>query len=120
MKNFIEKVGEMSLKVTNEKINQTQRNSLKGEFLNSLVEMFKEQGIELYRTPSGLVLKVEGKEHDIHFEIDAVVKNLDYDLIANVDEYKELVETRNEKAKELAQKKAKRIAETKTKSVKKG
>jgi hypothetical protein len=119
MEKFITKVGEMSLKVTNEKINQTQRNALKGEFLNSLVEMFKEHNIELHRTSSGLVLKIEGKEHDLHFELDAVVKGLDYDLIANVDEYNALVETRTEKANELAEKKAKRIAETKSK-VKKG
>jgi hypothetical protein len=109
----------MSLKVSNEKINQTQRNALKAEFMTSLVEMFKEQGIELYRTSNGLVLKIEGKEHDLHFEIDAVVKGLDFDLIASVDEYNELVQTRTEKANELAQKKAKRIAETKTK-IKKG
>ena len=119
MEKFITKVGEMSLKVTNEKINQTQRNSLKGEFLNALVSMFKEHNIELHRTANGLVLKVEGKEHDIHFEIDAVVKNLDYDLVANVDEYASLIADRQERANELAQKKAKRIAETKSK-VKKG
>lgn len=118
MKNFIEKVGEMSLKVANEKINQTQRNALKGEFLESLVSMFQEQGIELHRTSNGLVLKIEGKEHDIHFEIDAVVKNLDYDLIANVDEYKELVETRKEKQVELAKAKEKRLSEKQTKSKK--
>jgi ribosome-associated translation inhibitor RaiA len=118
MEKFIAKVGEMSLKVANEKINQTQRNSLKAEFMTSLVEMFKEHNIELHRTTNGLVLKVEGKEHDLHFEIDAVVKGLDYDLITNVDEYNALVETRTEKANELAEKKAKRIAETKTKSKK--
>jgi ribosome-associated translation inhibitor RaiA len=118
MEKFITKVGEMSLKVANEKINQTQRNSLKAEFMTSLVEMFKEHNIELHRTTNGLVLKVEGKEHDLHFEIDAVVKGLDYDLITNVDEYNALVQTRSEKATELAEKKAKRIAETKTKSKK--
>jgi ribosome-associated translation inhibitor RaiA len=118
MEKFIAKVGEMSLKVANEKINQTQRNSLKGDFMTSLVEMFKEHNIELHRTTNGLVLKVEGKEHDLHFEIDAVVKGLDYDLITSVDEYNALVETRTEKANELAEKKAKRIAETKTKSKK--
>jgi ribosome-associated translation inhibitor RaiA len=118
MEKFITKVGEMSLKVANDKINQTQRNSLKAEFMTSLVEMFKEHNIELHRTTNGLVLKVEGKEHDLHFEIDAVVKGLDYDLITNVDEYNALVETRTEKANELAEKKAKRIAETKTKSKK--
>jgi len=115
MEKFIAKVEEMTLKVSNEKINQTQRNALKAEFMTSLVEMFKEHNIELHRTSNGLVLKVEGKEHDLHFEIDAVVKGLDFDLVASVDEYNALVEDRQERANELAQKKAKRIAETKTK-----
>jgi hypothetical protein len=118
MEKFITKVGEMELKVTNEKINQVQRNSLKADFMNSLVEMFAEKGIELQRTPNGLVLKVEGKEHDIHFEIDAVVKNLDYDLIANVDEYNNLIENRKERQISLAKAKEKRIAEKQSKSKK--
>ena len=47
MKNFITKVAEMDIKVSNSKINQVQRNSLKAEFVNSLVEMFAEKGIQL-------------------------------------------------------------------------
>jgi hypothetical protein len=118
MEKFITKVGEMDLKVANEKINQVQRNSLKADFMNSLVEMFAEKGMELHRTPNGLVLKVEGKEHDIHFEIDAVVKNLDYDLIANVDEYNDLIENRKERQTSLAKAKEKRLMEKQTKTKK--
>lgn len=118
MEKFITKVGEMDLKVANEKINQVQRNSLKADFMNSLVEMFAEKGIDLHRTPNGLVLKVEGKEHDIHFEIDAVVKNLDFDLMANVDEYNALLETRKERKETLAKAKEKRLSEKQTKSKK--
>jgi dGTP triphosphohydrolase len=116
MKNFITKVGEMSLKVANEKINQTQRNTLKGEFLEALVSMFAEQGIELHKTTNGLVLKIEGQEHDIHFELDAVVKGLDFDLIASVDEYKEKVLAKQERETELKLKKQNSISKkTKTK-----
>ena len=118
MENFITKVGEMELKVANDKINQVQRNSLKADFMNSLVEMFAERGIELHRTSNGLVLKIEGKEHDIHFEIDAVVKNLDFDLIANVDEYNALIENRKERQLELAKAKEKRLTEKQTKTKK--
>ena len=111
MKNFIAKVGEMELKVTNEKINQTQRNALKGEFLEALVKMFAENGIELYRTENGLVLKVEGKEHDIHFELDAVVKGLDFDLVASIDEYNAKIVERTERLNAQAKAKEKRLAE---------
>jgi hypothetical protein len=111
MENFIKNVGEMELKVTNEKINQTQRNSLKADFMNSLVELFAEKGIELYRTVEGLVLKVEGKEHDIHIALDPTLKNLDYDLVASQDEYNAKVETRIEKQQALAKAKEKRLAE---------
>jgi hypothetical protein len=119
MENFIKNVGEMELKVTNEKINQTQRNSLKADFMNSLVEMFAEKGIELNRTENGLVLKVEGKEHDLHFEIDAVVKGLDYDLVASIDEYNAKIADRNEKAIQLAKAKEKRLAEKSKSKIKK-
>jgi|694.fasta_scaffold08417_19 hypothetical protein len=118
MEKFIAKVGEMSLKVANEKINQTQRNSLKADFMVSLVEMFAEKGIELNRTENGLVLKVEGKEHDLHFEIDAVVKGLDFDLVASVDEYNAKIADRTERIAEQQKAKEKRIAEKKTKSKK--
>lgn len=115
MEKFITKVENMSLKVANEKINQTQRNSLKADFMDSLVEMFAENGIELSKTINGLVLKVEGLEHDLHFEIDAVVKGLDYDLVSSVDEYNAKIVDRNEKAIQLAKAKEKRLAEKKTK-----
>ena len=118
MENFITKVGEMSLKVANEKINQTQRNSLKADFMKSLVEMFAERGIELHRTENGLVLKVEGKDYDLHFEIDAVVKGLDFDLVASVDEYNAKIAERTERQTELAKAKEKRIAEKQTKTKK--
>ena len=111
MENFIKKVETMELKVSNEKINQTQRNNLKAEFINSLIEMFRDRGIELHRTKDGLILKVEGNEYDIHFELDAVVKGLDFDLVASVDDYKTLLETRNEREQALAKAKEKRLAE---------
>jgi hypothetical protein len=111
MEKFITKVGEMSLKVANEKINQTQRNSLKADFMNALVEMFAEKGIELNRTENGLVLKVEGKEHDLHFEIDAVVKGLDFDLVASIDEYNAKIADRTERLQTQAKAKEKRLAE---------
>ena len=118
MENFIAKVGEMDLKVTNEKINQVQRNALKGDFLEALTKMFAEKGIELYRTENGLVLKVEGKTHDIHFELDAVVKGLDFDLVASVDEYNAKIAERTERQTELAKAKEKRLAEKQSKSKK--
>lgn len=118
MEKFITKVGEMDLKITNEKINQVQRNSLKADFMNSLVEMFAEKGIELYRTENGLVLKVEGKTHDIHFELDAVVKGLDFDLVASVDEYNAKIAERTERQTQIAKAKEKRLAEKQSKSKK--
>ena len=116
MENFITKVGEMDLKITNEKINQVQRNSLKADFMNSLVEMFAKSGIELTHTTEGLVLKVEGKEHDIHIALDPVVKNLDFDLIASQDEYNAKIIDRQEKAIQVAKAKEKRLAEKQKKT----
>jgi ribosome-associated translation inhibitor RaiA len=116
MENFIKNVGEMELKVTNEKINQTQRNSLKADFMEGLIEFFAEKGIELHKTTEGLVLKIEGKEHDIHIALDPVVKNLDFDLIASVDEHNAKIESRIERQQALAKAKEKRLAEKQKKT----
>jgi hypothetical protein len=116
MENFITKVGEMDIKVANDKINQVQRNSLKADFMEGLIEFFAEKGIELHKTTEGLVLKVEGKEHDIHIALDPVVKNLDFDLIASVDEHNAKVETRVERQQALAKAKEKRLAEKQKKT----
>ena len=116
MENFITKVGEMELKVANDKINQTQRNALKSEFVDALVSMFAEKGIDLHKTSDGLILKIEGKEHDIHIGLDAVVKGLDYDLVASIDEYNAKVETRIERQQAIAKAKEKRLAEKQKKS----
>jgi hypothetical protein len=111
MENFIKNVGEMELKVTNEKINQTQRNSLKADFMEALVQMFAEKGIDLAYTSEGLVLKVEGNEHDIHIALDPTIKNLDYDFVASIDEYNAKVVARQERQEALAKAKEKRLAE---------
>jgi ribosome-associated translation inhibitor RaiA len=116
MENFITKVGEMDIKVANDKINQVQRNSLKADFMEGLIQFFAEKGIELHKTTEGLVLKVEGKEHDIHIALDPVVKNLDFDLVASVDEYNAKIETRVERQQALAKAKEKRLAEKQKKT----
>jgi ribosome-associated translation inhibitor RaiA len=116
MKNFITKVGEMDLKITNEKINQVQRNALKGEFVDALVSLFASIGVELHKTSDGLILKIEGKEHDIHIGLDAVVKGLEYDLLASIDEYNAKIESRVEKQQALAKAKEKRLAEKQKKT----
>jgi ribosome-associated translation inhibitor RaiA len=116
MENFIKKVETMNLKVVNDKINQTQRNALKSEFVNALVAMFAEKGLELHKTSDGLILKIEGKEHDIHIGIDSAVKGLDYDLVASIDEYSAKVETRVEREQSLAKAKEKRLAEKQKKT----
>ena len=116
MENFIKKVGEMDLKVTNEKINQVQRNAIKSEFIDALVGMFAEQGIELHKTTEGLVLKIEGKEHDIHIALDPVVKNLDFDLVNSIDELSAKITARQERQEALALAKEKRLAEKQKKT----
>jgi hypothetical protein len=116
MEKFITKVEEMRLKVVNDKINQTQRNAIKSDFMNSLVELFASKGLTLHRVKEGLILKVENDEHDLHFEIDAVVKSLDYDLVANVDEFIALQSEKQTRAIELNAKKEKLLKEKKVKS----
>jgi ribosome-associated translation inhibitor RaiA len=116
MEKFITKVGEMDIKVANDKINQVQRNALKSDFIDALVEMFAEKGIEIHKTTEGLVLKIEGKEHDIHIALDPVVKNLDFDLVNSIDELSAKITARQERQQALALAKEKRLAEKQKKS----
>jgi ribosome-associated translation inhibitor RaiA len=116
MEKFITKVGEMDIKVANDKINQVQRNAIKSEFIDALVGMFAEKGIEIHKTTEGLVLKIEGKENDIHIALDPVVKNLDFDLVNSIDELSAKITARQERQQALALAKEKRLAEKQKKS----
>jgi ribosome-associated translation inhibitor RaiA len=115
MENFIKKVETMNLKVVNDKINQTQRNAIKSDFIENLIKMFADKGLELHKTTDGLILKVEGKEHDIHIALDPVVKGLEFDLVNSIDEYGAKIQTKVERENAIALAKQKRLTQKKTK-----
>lgn len=103
-------------KVSNDKVNQTQRNQTKAEFMTALAITLAEQGIDLVETDEGLVLHIENKDIDLFIQIDASIKNLDFDLTEAVAEHEATLTARKEKAEALAEAKAKREAEKSKKS----
>ena len=100
---FVNGMNVKAFDITNDKIKQTERNALKKDFLDVLLETLSENGLTVARTNDGIVLTIPSKKDDIYVAIDGVVKNLDYDLDFEIDEYKLKLEKQLER--ELERKK---------------
>lgn len=97
------------LEVSNDKIKQTVRNELKRDFLDVLNETFENAGFDVARTNDGVILKLGAKNIDVFVAVDAVIKNLDYDLDYEISEYelkiaKQVAREEERKAKANAKK----------------
>lgn len=92
------------LEVSNDKIKQTVRNELKRDFLDVLNETFENAGFDVARTNDGVILKLGAKNIDVFVAVDAVIKNLDYDLDFEINEYNLKLEKQAEREKIRAEK----------------
>lgn len=104
---FVDSVANANYEVANDKIKQTQRNAIKKEALDTLLETLQTAGLGVFRNDDGVVIAIDGVRHDIYLALDIVVKNLDYDLELANDEYALKLEKQAEreaKAKALAEK----------------
>ena len=63
-------------------INQTQRNALKNEILNTVaIDLSKDLGIDVLRVDKGLAFNIENEnEGAIPLTFDFVIKNINYDV----------------------------------------
>lgn len=80
-------------------VQQTQRNGLKKEILDTLYETLASE-FTAHRTDDGVVILFETDGLDIYVAIDAVVKNLDYDADFEADEYAFKIEKQLERIAE--------------------
>lgn len=99
-----EKVASRKFEVANDKIKQTERNTLKKEFLDTLKETFGNAGFDVERTADGVVLVLQAENTPVYIAVDAVIKNLDYDLDFEVSEYGLKLEKQAEREKARAEK----------------
>lgn len=96
-----------TLKVSGEKINQTQRNQIKGDLIQALQAELVEQGLDATTTDDGVVVRVENETASVYLAFDVTVKNLDYDFDGAVAEHNEKVAARLERERLLAEKREK-------------
>lgn len=106
-KELVLSIANVKYEVNNDKIKQTDRNNLKKQFLDSLLEDLKDNGLTVNRTNDGIVLTVESKNDTVYITIDGVVKNLDYDLNFEIDEYELKIEKQAERERERIAKREK-------------
>lgn len=106
-KELVLSIANVKYEVNNDKIKQTDRNNLKKQFLDSLLEDLKDNGLTVNRTNDGIVLTVESKNDTVYITIDGVVKNLDYDLNFEIDEYELKTEKQAERERERIAKREK-------------
>lgn len=104
LKNVVLTVEGVSYEIANEKIKQTERNLLKKDILDAVYTDFVSAGFQAERTDDGVVLTLEPKNTTVYVSIDAVVKNLNYDLPTAITEYELKVQKQLEREEERKQK----------------
>ena len=84
--NLVESINEREFKFGKKSMNQTERNALKKETLDTLLETFESAGLDVKRVNDGVALILQANKQII-ITFDAVVKNIDYDVDFEATEY---------------------------------
>ena len=107
-----------TLKLSGEKLNQVQRNAFKSDLLNALVNDLVSLGLQATITSDGVVVMVENDTTNLYINLDATIKNLDFDLDSAKQEYQAKQEAKLER-EALAKAKREKLAKEKSSKVKK-
>ena len=107
-----------TLKLSGEKLNQTQRNEFKAMLTNALILDLQELSIDTHKTGDGVIVRVENDIANIYINFDTTIKNLDFDLDGAKQEYATLQEAKLER-ETLAKEKREKLAKEKTSKSKK-
>ena len=92
-------------KVTNDKLNQVERNEFKSAIVDALASDLAEAGLDVGRVDGGVAFLVENdKLGAVTIVVDGVVKGLDYDFDFEMEDF---AKAQAEKAERLAKRKAK-------------
>lgn len=107
-----------TLKLSGEKLNQVQRNAFKSDLLNALVNDLVSLGLQATITSDGVVVMVENDTTNLYINLDATIKNLDFDLDSAKQEYQAKQEAKLER-EALAKAKREKLAKEKATKIKK-
>ena len=118
LQNVIATLENATLKLSGEKLNQTQRNDFKAQLNKALVLDLKELGVDTHETKEGIVVLVENSISNVYINFDTTIKNLDFDLDGAKQEFSEAIELRNQRQKDLVEKREKLAKEKAIKKAK--
>ena len=118
LQNVLATLENATLKLSGEKLNQTQRNEFKANLMSALLSDLTELGIDATLTNDGIVLMVENSVSNIYIGLETTIKNLDFDLQGSKDEYLEKQNAKVER-ETLAKQKREKLAQEKLSKSKK-
>lgn len=118
LQNVLATLENATLKLSGEKLNQTQRNEFKANLQSALLSDLTELGIDATLTSDGIVLMVENSVSNIYIGLETTIKNLDFDLQGSKDEYLEKQNAKVER-ETLAKQKREKLAQEKLSKSKK-
>ena len=118
LQNVLATLENATLKLSGEKLNQTQRNEFKASLQSALLTDLIGLGLQATLTSDGIVLMVENGASNIYIGFETTIKNLDYDLQSSVDEYTEKQSAKVER-ETLAKQKREKLAQEKVSKSKK-
>jgi hypothetical protein len=107
LQNVIATLENATLKLSGEKLNQTQRNEYKATLQKALLDDLAKLGIEATLTTDGVVMMVENPATNLFVSLEATIKNLDYDLDGAKQEFAEKVEARLERERLVVERREK-------------
>lgn len=113
LQNVIASLENAEIKLSGEKVNQTQRNEFKGEIQKALLSDLISLGLQATLTSEGIVLMIENDKTNLFVNIEATIKNLDFDLESAKQEFAEKQMAKLEREKSLKEKREK-VAKEKT------
>jgi hypothetical protein len=118
LQNVIATLENATLKLSGEKLNQTQRNEFKAQLNKALVLDLNELGVDTHETREGIVVLVENSATNIYINFDTTIKNLDFDLDGAKQELAESVSAKLERENLLKEKREKLAKEKAIKKAK--
>jgi hypothetical protein len=107
LQNVIATLENATLKLSGEKLNQTQRNEFKATLQKALLNDLQALGLDAHETKEGIVLLVENSTSNVYINLDTTIKNLDFDLDGAKQEHAESVSAKLERENKLAEKREK-------------
>ena len=112
MKNLIQELQEITIKMSGDNINQTQRNEIKANANQGLKELLVESGLQAVLVNGGVAFEIKSASgRKVKIVIDAVIKNKLYDLETESQAYIDTMNERAEKERIKAERKAEKLKE---------